>query len=112
MVTVRIRSWRPAMPSISGPRSSVASNFAVTPFVSGAIRFSPIVLPYPEPNTYPRGWQLADQEGFRCHHLTSSHTSRIDGRPCGHDARIQVSEKDRRRYIRSAGATHLQQPLV
>src|SRR5512144_3157904 len=36
MVTIRIRSWRPAMPSISGPRSTVASNFTVTPFVSGA----------------------------------------------------------------------------
>src|SRR5574338_1181808 len=35
MVTIRIRSWRPAMPSISGPRSTVASNFTVTPFVSG-----------------------------------------------------------------------------
>ena len=36
MVTIRIRSWRPAMPSISGPRSTFASNFTVTPFVSGA----------------------------------------------------------------------------
>src|SRR5690348_17860676 len=36
MVTIRIRSWRPAMPSISGPRSTVASNCTVTPFVSGA----------------------------------------------------------------------------
>jgi hypothetical protein len=35
MVTIRIRSWCPAMPSISGPRSTVASNSAVTPFVSG-----------------------------------------------------------------------------
>ena len=30
-----IRSWRPAMPSISRPRSTVASNFTETPFVSG-----------------------------------------------------------------------------
>ena len=30
------RSWRPAMPSISGPRSTVAGNFTVTPSVSGA----------------------------------------------------------------------------
>jgi hypothetical protein len=36
MVTIRIRSWRPAIPSISGPRSTAASNFTVTPFVSGA----------------------------------------------------------------------------
>src|SRR5262245_29858111 len=35
-VNIRIRSWRPAMPSISGPRSTVASNFTATPFVSGA----------------------------------------------------------------------------
>src|SRR5512135_2983363 len=33
---MRIRSWRPAMPSISGPRSTVESSFTVTPFVSGA----------------------------------------------------------------------------
>src|SRR5690348_7822640 len=44
MVTVRIRSWRPAMPSISGPRSTVASKFTVTPWVSGAICSSLIVL--------------------------------------------------------------------
>src|SRR4051794_27233257 len=36
MVTIRIRSSRPAMPSISGPRSTVARTSAVTPFVSGA----------------------------------------------------------------------------
>src|SRR5512135_1681327 len=36
IVTIRIRSWRPAMPSISGPRSTVASSFTVTPFVAGA----------------------------------------------------------------------------
>ena len=44
MVTIRIRSWRPAMPSISGPRSTVASNFTVTPFVSGATCSLLIVL--------------------------------------------------------------------
>src|ERR1039457_7018509 len=37
MVTIRIRSWRPAIPSISGPRSTVPSSFTVTPFVSSAI---------------------------------------------------------------------------
>ena len=36
IVTMRMRSWRPARPSISGPRSTVPSNFTVTPFVSGA----------------------------------------------------------------------------
>jgi len=36
IVTMRIRTWRPTMPSISGPRSTVASNFTVIPFVSGA----------------------------------------------------------------------------
>src|SRR5574337_1420819 len=36
IVTMRIRIWRPAMPSLSGPRSTVDSNFTVTPFVSGA----------------------------------------------------------------------------
>src|SRR5512144_2148153 len=44
MVTIRIRSWRPAMPSISWPRSTVASNFTVTPFVSGATCSLLIVL--------------------------------------------------------------------
>src|SRR6185436_6379378 len=44
MVTIRIRSWRPAMPSISGPRSTVASNLTVTPFVSGATNSLLIVL--------------------------------------------------------------------
>src|SRR5512146_1334038 len=44
MVTIRIRSWRPAMPSISGPRSTVASNFTVIPFVSGATCSLLIVL--------------------------------------------------------------------
>ena len=36
MFTIRIRSWRPAIPSISGPRSTDASKLTVTPFVSGA----------------------------------------------------------------------------
>src|SRR5215211_6133784 len=31
MVTIRIRNWRPAMPSISGPRATVAST---KPFTS------------------------------------------------------------------------------
>jgi hypothetical protein len=44
MVTLRIRSTRPAMPSISGPRATVASNFTVTPFVSGAGGSSFIVI--------------------------------------------------------------------
>src|SRR6516164_6273509 len=43
---MRIRSWRPAMPSISGPRSTVASSSAVTPFVSGAACSSLIVLSF------------------------------------------------------------------
>src|SRR5215218_1092191 len=43
MVTIRIRSWRPAMPSISGPRSTVASTSVVTPLVSGAAGSSLIV---------------------------------------------------------------------
>src|SRR5258706_11107712 len=41
------------MPSISGPRSTAASNFTVTPFVSGATCSLPIVLlsvlPVPNP---------------------------------------------------------------
>ncbi len=56
IVTIRIRSWRPAMPSISGPRSTVASNCAVTPFVSGAARSLLIVLSslvLPGPNDRP-----------------------------------------------------------
>ena len=44
MVTIRIRSWRPAMPSISGPSSTVASTSVVTPLVSGAAGSSLIVL--------------------------------------------------------------------
>ena len=32
---LRIRSWRPAIPSISGPRSTVASNLTVTPCFAG-----------------------------------------------------------------------------
>jgi arylsulfatase len=43
-MTIRIRSWRPAMPSISGPRSTVASNSTATPFVSGAACSLLIVL--------------------------------------------------------------------
>src|SRR5262249_5578575 len=35
MVNMRMRSWRPAMPSISGPRSTVASSFSLTPLISG-----------------------------------------------------------------------------
>src|SRR5512132_1590400 len=35
-VTIRIRSWCPAMPSISRARSTVASTFTATPLVSGA----------------------------------------------------------------------------
>lgn len=34
-VNMCIRSWRPTMPSISGPRSTVAISSAVTPLVSG-----------------------------------------------------------------------------
>src|SRR5512141_635922 len=45
MVTMRIRSCRPAMPSISGPRSTVASNSTLTPFVSGAAFSSLIGAP-------------------------------------------------------------------
>ena len=37
MVTMRIRSWRPAMPSISGPRSSADNSLTVTPLVSGPV---------------------------------------------------------------------------
>jgi hypothetical protein len=44
MVTIRIRSWRPAMPSISGPRSTVARNSTPTPFVSGGARSLLIVV--------------------------------------------------------------------
>ena len=36
IVTRRIRSTRPAMPSISGPRSTVARSSTATPLVSGA----------------------------------------------------------------------------
>src|SRR5689334_546146 len=39
-----MRSWRPAMPSISGPRSTVARSFDVTPFVSGAARSLLVML--------------------------------------------------------------------
>src|ERR1051326_5170860 len=44
MVNIRIRSWRPAMPLISGPRSTVASTSDVTPVVSGATCSLLIVL--------------------------------------------------------------------
>src|SRR6185437_692695 len=42
---MRMRSWRPAMPSISGPRSTAASNVTSTPFVSGAPCSLLIALP-------------------------------------------------------------------
>jgi len=44
MVTLRIRSWRRSMPSISGPRSTVPSTSTATPFVSGAACSLLIVL--------------------------------------------------------------------
>ncbi len=42
IVTSRIRSSRPSMPSISGPRSIAASSFTVTPRESGTFRSSVI----------------------------------------------------------------------
>src|SRR5919205_1830559 len=66
MVTIRIRSWRPAMPSISGPRATVASNSTVTPFVSGAACSLLIALSSPYfrglrrfSRSFSQGWSVA-----------------------------------------------------
>ena len=45
MVTIRIRSWRPAMPSISGPRSTVVSNFTRNTIRLRCHRFVPAPPP-------------------------------------------------------------------
>jgi CBS-domain-containing membrane protein len=72
MVTMRIRSWRPAMPSISGPRSTVASNFTVTPFVSGATCWLLIVLSlYFQGLTETRPHPHTAQYGKKTRHKTA-----------------------------------------
>jgi hypothetical protein len=71
MVTLRIRSWRPAMPSISGPRSTVASNSAVTPLVSGCRLFvahRALVSVLPGPNVRFSTWDelISDTRSHLC----------------------------------------------
>src|SRR5690348_15712944 len=46
-VTMRIRSWRPAIPSISGPRSRAANSFTSTPFVAGPVLSFVILVFFP-----------------------------------------------------------------
>ena len=59
------------MPSISGPRSTVASSSAVTPFVSGAAFLLLIVLSslyFPRPNVRPSTQDelISDTRSYLC----------------------------------------------